>query len=227
MAFGIASAAGYHPAKLARFEHLVNTRKQTLDPRLLDLFAVRYVVVAERLAQTSLQPAYEGADGVVYTNPRALPRAWVTGRWERTAPDQCGVRLLSDDFARDQVVLLESDPTPAPDPAASGTASIAAFSANRVEVDVQASAPALLVLAEAYHPGWRARVDGRDAPVWPADCVLRAVPVPAGASRIELRFVDPALRRGLVTSCVALAVALGLVLYGWRWGRRAPAGAPS
>lgn len=226
MAFGIASAGGYHPAKLARFEHLVDTRQQTLDPRLLDLFAVQYVVLPERLQQTTLEPAYAGDDGVVYANPRALPRAWVTGRWERTQPgDACKARLVADDFARDATVLLEADPLPAPDPAAHGSARITAFSANRVELAVESSAPALVVVAEAYHRGWRARVDGRETPVWPADCVLRAVAVPAGTSRVEMRFVEPALQRGLWVSLAAFVTALALVAAGLRTRGRTPAGA--
>jgi hypothetical protein len=226
MAFGIASAGGYHPAKLARFEHLVETRRQTIDPRLLDLFAVQYVVVPERMTQSRLQPAYEGPDGVAYANPRALPRAWVTGRWERTQPGAaCRARLLADDFPRDAVVLLEADAVPLPDPTATGTARITGFRSNRVELEVTATAPAILVVAEAYHSGWRARVDGRVAPVWPADCVLRAVPVPPGTSHVELRFVDPALGRGVWLSFAGLAVALGLVVAGARRAPRSPAAA--
>ncbi len=148
----------------------------------------------------------------MYENPRAMARAWVTGRWERTAPGEaCRTRLLADDFDREHTVLLENDPQPAPDPGATGEARITAFTANRVGVEVNSSAPALLVLSEAYHSGWRARVNGQAVPVWPADGLLRAVPVPPGASRVELQFTDPALRRGLVVTVAALVAVLLLV----------------
>jgi hypothetical protein len=194
---------------------------QTLDPRLLDLFAVRWVVVPEARAQAGGRPAYRGPDGVVYENPRAMPRAWVTGKWETLPADgDCKARLLADDFDRRSVALLETAPAPRPDPDAAGTARVAAFTANRVALDVTASAPALVVLAEAWHPGWRARVNGAEAPVLPADCVLRAVPVPAGASRLELQFVDPALRTGRTVTFVALVGVVGLAAFGLRPGRR-------
>lgn len=211
MAFGISSVGGYHPAKLARFEQIASSAQQSLDPRLLNLFAARYLVVPSRLQQTSLAPVYEDAAGVVYENPGALPRAWITGRWERTAPGEaCRTRLLADGFDREHTVLLETDPVPAPDAGTTGEARVTAFAANRVGVEVTSSAPGLLVLAEAYHSGWRARVNGQPAPVWPADGILRAVPVPAGASRVELQFTDPALRRGLLVTMVALAAILVL-----------------
>ena len=212
MAFGIASVGGYHPAKLARFEQIAGSAQQTLDPRLLDLFSARYLVVPGRLQQTTLTPSYEDAEGVVYENPRAMPRAWVTGRWERTAPGEpCRARLLADDFDREHIVLLENDPQPAPDAGATGEARITAFTANRVGVAVTSSAPGLLVLSEAYHSGWRARVNGQVAPVWPADGLLRALPVPAGTSQVELQFTDPALRRGLALTVAALAGVLLLL----------------
>ena len=228
MRWGIASAGGYHPAKLSRFEELVDTRRQTLDPALLDLFAVRYVVLPERSPRAAAAPAYEGPEGAVYENSRAMPRAWVTGRWELADAAQCRTRLLAPEFDRTRVALLESSPEPAPDTSAVGTARIVEFAANRLALEVESSTPALLVLSEAYHPGWRARVNGDARPVLPADCVLRAVTLPAGASRVELEFTDPALRRGLAVTLSALAVVVGLVLAGIFRGRGArPGGATS
>jgi hypothetical protein len=161
----------------------------------------------------------------VYENPRALPRAWVTGRWELVDAAQCRTRLLAPEFDRARVALLESPPEPAPDTSAVGTARIVEFSANRLALEVESSAPGLLVLAEAYHPGWRARVNGDARPVLPVDCALRAVTLPAGASRVEFEFTDPALRRGLAVTLVALAVVVGLVLaaiFRGRTGRALP-----
>jgi len=216
MAHGIAMAGGYHPAKLARFETLVQTSRQTLDAGLADLFAVRYFVVSEQ--QGDLKPDFAGQGGVVYANPGAQPRAWVTGRWELLQGEDCGARLRAPQFDRRHTVLLETAPVPAPDSSATGSARITAFTSNRVEVEVTASAPALLVLAEAFHPDWRARIGAATAPVWPADCVLRTVPVPAGTSHVVLTFTCPPMRAGLVvTSAAGLAM---LVLLGFGFLRR-------
>lgn len=218
MRHGIASAGGYHPAKLSRFETLVDTRRQTLDPRLADLFGVRWFVLSEPAGQAV--PAYEGPGGVVYENPNAMPRAWVTGRYEVLEGGDCGAVLRAPDFDVTGSVILERRPEPEPDPAAAGTARITSFGANRLEVDVTASAPALLVVAEAYHPDWRARVGGEARPVYAADCVLRAVPVPAGVSKVTLEFTSPELRTGLAVTLVSLALVLGFLIYGVAAPRR-------
>jgi hypothetical protein len=79
---------------------------------------------------------------------------------------------------------------------------------------------AWLVLAETYaiYPGWRARVDGVEAPLWIANGAATAIPVPAGAKRVELAYVPPRLVAGLAISTVT--VALGAVLLLLRRGRR-------
>lgn len=220
MSHGVASAGGYHPAKLSRFETLVDTRRQTLDPRLADLFAVRWFVVSERAGEAV--PAFESAGGVVYENPNVMPRAWVTGRYEIQAGEDCGSVLLAPGFDRASTVLLERRPEPEPDPGTAGTARITRFSSNRVEVEVTSSGPGLLVLAEAFHPDWRASVDGQARPVYAADCVLRAVPVPAGDSQVVFEFVSPALRTGLVASLVSLGFVLALLAYGLMSRRNRP-----
>jgi hypothetical protein len=71
-------------------------------------------------------------------------------------------------------------------PAAPRPARAAAVSPNRLEVDVDAPAPGLLVVNEVFDPYWRAAVDGRAAPVLRANYLLRGVPVPAGRHRVAL-----------------------------------------
>jgi hypothetical protein len=103
-------------------------------------------------------------------------------------------------------------PAPARDritagPAQAEAASVLAFDADRLLVRAHADADAILVLAEVAYPGWQATVDGRPVPIYVADGLLRAVALPAGDHLVELRFVSPALRIGLVIS-VATVIAL-------------------
>jgi len=67
--------------------------------------------------------------------------------------------------------------------------------------------------------GWRASVDGDPAPVLQANALFRAVPVPAGRPRVELRYRPPEAALGAALS--ALAAVLGLVA----WSRRRAADA--
>ncbi len=74
--------------------------------------------------------------------------------------------------------------------------------------------PALLVIADNWFPAWRATVNGTDAPVLRAYHALRAVPVPAGASTVEMTYRSGLLIRSLWLSVVTL---VGLSFLGI-WG---------
>jgi uncharacterized membrane protein YfhO len=89
---------------------------------------------------------------------------------------------------------------------------------DRMTFDVESSASALLVVSSSYHPGWSATVDGRPVRVNRANWVEMGIPVPAGRSRVELRYHTP----GLVSGAL-LTLACGLVaafwIGGWKLGR--------
>ena len=90
-------------------------------------------------------------------------------------------------------------------------AKVLSWTANRVEVDVRADAPALLVLAQTDYPIWHATVGGRPAPILRANHCFQAIVVPAGTTRVELRVRDRAFELGLGVSLSALG------LLGWLW----------
>ncbi|MFN8476001.1 MAG: YfhO family protein [Anaerolineae bacterium] len=90
---------------------------------------------------------------------------------------------------------------------------------GHVVVDVTADAPALLALSEVWYPGWQATVDGAPAPLLRAYDTLMAVPVPAGAHAVELRFDPPMVKAGLAIS--GLALALVVLALAWALWRRA------
>ncbi|MBX3412195.1 MAG: YfhO family protein [Pirellulales bacterium] len=95
-------------------------------------------------------------------------------------------------------------------------ARITGFSNNRVEIDVWAAQPRVLLLAEMYDPHWHATVNGQSCPVMPANYLLRAVSVPAGPSKVVFEYVDPWFQCGAVVSVVSLLATLLLIVVSHR-----------
>jgi uncharacterized membrane protein YfhO len=97
------------------------------------------------------------------------------------------------------------------------------YEPDRVRLEVQTDAPGLLVLSEAYDPGWQATIDGATTPVYVANHALRAIAVPAGNHVVELQYAPRWFPVGIAIS-IAFAVALvglgGLAL--WRKVARHP-----
>lgn len=78
---------------------------------------------------------------------------------------------------------------------------------------IDAAGPGLLVVGEHFDPGWRATVNGVDAPVIETDLAAIGVQLPGGPARVELRYAPPGFRPGLA---LALAAAIALAVAGRR-----------
>ena len=99
---------------------------------------------------------------------------------------------------------------------------VARRGSGRIDVQVQGSPGGWLVFAEAWSPGWKATVNGRDADVVRVNHLERAVRVPAGDVLVRTKYEPGALRLGGALSVLAaLALVLHFVLAVRAAGRRA------
>jgi hypothetical protein len=79
------------------------------------------------------------------------------------------------------------------------------------------AAPGFLVIDQAHFPGWKARVNGVEKPVYRANFAFSAVELPSGPSDVEIFYDPDSLRLGIwlgVASAGALLVWLVLTLRG-------------
>nr|WP_253895618.1 YfhO family protein [Corallococcus exercitus] len=95
---------------------------------------------------------------------------------------------------------------------------------EHLTVEVESPSAAVLVVNDAFQPGWRATLDGQAVPILPANVAVRAVAVPAGKHVVELNYRTPGLTAGLVVGAAAW-LGLFLACLGTRFAprRRAPA----
>jgi hypothetical protein len=196
--------------------------------RLLRLLSVRYLVTSlpvgssagERIAKHPELPIE------VVKLGRALPRAYLAEEWEilPERPDALRRALAPDFPAARRVVLDRAPAAAAPRPAfvPRGPARIVsqAWERDRAGFEVRAPRPSMLVVTDTHYPGWEARVDGRPAPLLRANGYLRAVAVPPGLHRVEMRYRPRSLAiGGAVSAGSLLLVAAGFLAAG-RHGRR-------
>jgi hypothetical protein len=79
------------------------------------------------------------------------------------------------------------------------------FTTQRVDIEVEASEPSLVVVAQTWYHNWRAYVDGRPAPLLRANHAFQAIQVPAGRHSIRLAYEDRAFQFGAAVSiCMAV-----------------------
>lgn len=237
---GLQSIQGYNAVHIARYDEFMeklNERSQGyhnadvvprgLDSPLLDLLNVRYMIVPadvgadqdELRELKDVHPAVYGDDRVeVLENRDALPRAWIVHSAIQSSPKETLRQLDSGAVDPRRTALLERPPPDLdlPDDSSADTATVTEYGADRMRLETETGARGLLVLSEPYYPAWKAYVDGERVPLYVADHVLRAVPVPAGEHTVELRYESWSLRAGIAVSLGFCLVLVILVLAGVR-----------
>jgi hypothetical protein len=207
-------------------------------PDLLDLVGVRSILVPiDAISSAGVRGWTQIArhdDLVIYRNERALPRAYVVGR-ARFASDETGaldaVRQLDFD-PRTEVMLVGGAGTDDARAVASAPATplvparIAVDDPERVVVDVDVDRPAVLVLADAFAPGWEAAVDGRWRRLWQANHLVRAVVLRPGDRRVEFRYHAPGFALGMALLIATWIVVLTSLAVGRLRRRPGPIAAP-
>jgi hypothetical protein len=93
-----------------------------------------------------------------------------------------------------------------------GTATIIAERPGRWQIRTDCGAPQLLVVAESYHSGWRARVDGRVVPVMRVNGDFLGCRVGPGRSEVVLEFQPLSLWAGRLLTYAGIVFLIGLAL---------------
>jgi hypothetical protein len=146
----------------------------------------------------------------VYENTAAFPRAFVVPE-ARPLPQRADVlEALTAADLRACALLEGWDGVSRPGGGAADfrPAQVAEYRPNRVTVRVDPGPPGYLVLADVWYPGWRCAVDGRDATLYRADYLFRAVELHEGAHEVVFTFDPASYRRGRAISLAALGVVV-------------------
>lgn len=220
--YGLRSVKGFGVMITGRFANLERALEDGPGPRLP--LARRLALLGAQLVVTTPEEERERLAGettpcpVPASTPWRLLRleaapAWasVTGAAPVNGPREALAGLLAAGHDPRRECLVEGLEAARPAPPEPGEVKVLELGFDRLALGVTTRAPAVLVVREAWAPGWSARVNGTAAPVLPADLVFRAVPVPAGASRVELDYRAPGATAGLLVSLLAWA-ALGWLL---------------
>ena len=226
------SVGGYHPAKLRRYQELIEEHIQKERGRIggaiyatgqdltqcdgdslfpvLNMLNTRWVIVGDGKSAP-----------MAVANPWAAGNAWFASEVKYVADADAALAALhhinpkltavADERFRD--VLGES----------SGRDSLSqvvlqSYDANRLVYECTSQQGGVVVFSDIYYPGWTCTVDGEDTPVGRVDYVLRAIRVPAGKHKIEMRFDPQSVHTTEAIAYAALALltllTLGYVVMG-------------
>ena len=190
------SVGGYHGAKLARYQDLIDRYLANADDGVLDMLNTRYLIVPGKEGQPEAQ-----------RRTTAFGAAWFV-----------------DSVVYAPSAQAETGPMPSGS-GASARIELTEYRPNYLKYEYTTPEEAVAVFSEIfYDQGWKAYVDGEESPYFRADYVLRAMTLPAGTHTVEWRFRAPGWTavEG-VTLAASLAILLGAVaalVYCFRKGKK-------
>jgi hypothetical protein len=186
-----------------------------LGLKLLQMGNVGHVVSIQDAALPGLEkvvdlPSVFASPIHLFHVPDPLPRAYIVDG-VRIADEPESYRAVQDPAfdPRHEVILSGGVLPRASTTGFTGRARVALSRVNAVRLEADLEAPGILVLVDAYDPGWRASVDGERVPVLRANLLFRAVALPPGRHVVEFRYRPPGALGGVLMSVCAAAFGLG------------------
>ncbi len=233
--YGIANLNAPSSLNLTDHERLAELIEAVPPERvaaLLAAFNTAYVTSPKDLGryrglQAVLVPS-SPLEAYVYRVDGLVPRAYVPHTIAPVVRAEDAIDYLrgADEPARRVAVAAADVPLGTP-PRMRGSATLAAYRSQEVEVTATMETDGLVVLSDTFYPGWEATVDGAAAPIVRANYFARGVFVPAGAHRVVFRYRPASHRLGALVSTATALLALVLLATagGWRRRQRRPVAA--
>jgi hypothetical protein len=231
----IRGVLGYHGNQLGRYNLLLQKDEgfqQVFNPQIWRLLNIRYLMTNS----ARVEPYFPGAEWVIgpvensagtpvylYRLPGENPYAWVAPTLVKAEDDAVAATIFNRGFDVRRAALFSIDaPVNGPDSLSElplpieNAATVTSYGPGKVSLELSepAAAGSALVVSENYYPGWKATVDGKDAPVGRADITLIGVQLPQGGRKVELTFDSPTYERGKLITLFALGLTALLIIGG-------------
>lgn len=198
------TVGGYHAAKLARYNDLIDRQISRNNMQVLNMLNTRWVKVDANTAQR---------------NPAALGNAWFVDSLTFVKGADAEMKFLDHFNAANSAVADEQfravlgnavPKTPG------DTIYETTYAPNRLTYHSHSAKGGVAVFSEVYFPwGWQVTIDGKPAELGRVNYVLRALQVPAGDHKIEMKFepeqvesADSAAKVAIMLIFVAVIAAI-------------------
>lgn len=222
------SIGGYHPAKLRRYQEMIETY---ISPEMEKL--MKSIVEAQgdmtKLNGDSISPVLnmlntkffimplQGGQTVPLKNPYAFGNAWFVDKvtyvnnaneeLEMVGKLNLRAEAVADKKFRDVLgSSCEQDHH--------AQVTMKTYEPNQLTYEVESAKGGVLVFSENYYPEWTATVDGKEVPVGRVNYILRAIQVKPGKHQVVLSFFPKSVDRTETVAYIAFALLVICILLG-------------
>lgn len=172
-----------------------------------------------RLDATKFRLVHEDKSNNVrlYTLP-TLPRMFLSDKWiwrnsQTVASSNQQFAPVILDIPKDHgVEQPQANASAAADSGAS-TLTLVEDRSDFVSLTAKCNEGKMLVVCDQLYPGWSARIDGKEVPIFAANKFFRAVYVPTGEHQIQFLYAPDSLKKGFFLLAAGVVLAMGLGIY--------------
>ncbi len=187
---------GYHAAKLARYQDLIDYQISKNNQQVLNMLNTKYFIVD---------------DNTVILNPEALGNAWWVEKVDYVNTPQEEMAYLSSFIADSTAVAHSKFKTIlgelSSQKSEGDTIYETTYAPNELNYHAVTKNGGVAVFSEIYFPwGWKATIDGEPADIARVNYVLRALNVPAGSHDINFKFEPDTIIMADRVAYVAIAI---------------------
>ncbi len=201
---------GYHPAKLQRFQDIIDRHIGNNNQAVLNMLNTKYFIL-------------KGQEGTptVQRNPAALGNAWFINNIKMVADANAEIDSLSNfDPAGDAIVHEEfKSYIQGLSPSKNGTINLKSYTPNKIEYASETQGDQLAVFSEIWYgpgKGWQAYIDGKPVEHIRVNYILRGLKVPGGKHNVVFEFRPQKYYVGETISLIcsiSLLLLLAFVIY--------------
>jgi hypothetical protein len=223
---------GYDSVHSAKVEKLLNTLNyqsvdsedvsgrvvfvSSLTSRAYDILSPEYYLVLndnkEKVGNNTELVFSEGRTEV-YRNLDSYPRVYLTKEVEKVGEDEVLLKVLSMAESRGKVAYVTKDLTLS-DEKLDGSAKLVLDHINNLQIAVDTSADAVVVINESFSPNWKAKnvANGQEIELFEVNYNLLGFKAPPGQYNVELVYSPKSFYKGVNISMFSLGLFVGYAL---------------
>jgi len=198
------SIGGYHPAKLGIYDDLM-AYQLSGQPNLnvLDMLNVKYVL------------QHQGNEVVAMKNPGALGNAWFVKAVKFVHGPVAEMKALDSFDPADTAIVDDSFKKEVGNFTAGDSSDVikqVKFDNDEIDYQSRSQSNRIAIFSEIYYKDWKAYIDGKEAPIFKADYVLRGLNIPPGHHDIKFKFEPASYFIGRTLSTIFCWVVAGILV---------------
>lgn len=193
-------------------QNTTQVNKQARD--LLDILNVRYIISPVPMKNSGYPLVFSTSTNpqfFIYENQAAIPGVFLVSDWV-LIPDQKEQyrMLIAGDLNLKKTAIVEQE-IPKLN-LKKGEARVARSDNSNIEVEATLDGDGMLILAESYYPGWKARVDGKEVKILPVNINQRGVLLKTGRHIVKFSYQPESFKNGVIISLATLALTFALII---------------